>query len=131
MRSALIVRVGVSAGLAVVVRPPWFVCLRRILGPTHSDLANTLHCVGLVYARVRSADAAIEVYEEVLRIKTTALGPNHPDVASALIAYGSALEQQERWVQVQQLFLCWCLWLSHLILPPLPPLTFSAFCKLM
>src|SRR5215470_316209 len=53
------------------------------LGPFHTDLANTLNNLGVIYERVDSPAEAELCYRRAYSIATRALEPNHPFVATS------------------------------------------------
>lgn len=56
----------------------------KILGPQHTEYANTLNSIGLIYSDMAIYDSAMYYYNLVLNIKRIALGEDHISYANTL-----------------------------------------------
>jgi len=56
----------------------------KILGNQHTEYANTLHLMGIIYARMAVYDSALYYYNLALDIKKVSLGEDHSGYASTL-----------------------------------------------
>jgi tetratricopeptide (TPR) repeat protein len=77
---------------------------RAVLGENHSDVAKSLHGIGLCYDFQGNYNMALKVYDEELKIRKTALGENHPDVASSLNNIGACYDSQGNYNEAQRLY---------------------------
>jgi tetratricopeptide (TPR) repeat protein len=57
--------------------------MRAKAGPRHPELAITLNNIGALYLRMQEWEKARDAYRESVAIRVEAIGPNHPDTASA------------------------------------------------
>ena len=56
----------------------------KILGNQHTEYANTLNLIGMIYARMAVYDSALYYYNFALEIKKVSLGEDHSGYASTL-----------------------------------------------
>ena len=56
----------------------------KILGNQHTEYANTLNLIGIIYARMAVYDSALYYYNLALEIKKVSLGEDHSGYASTL-----------------------------------------------
>ena len=56
----------------------------KILGNQHTEYANTLHLIGIIYTRMAVYDSALYYYKLALEIKKVSLGEDHSGYASTL-----------------------------------------------
>jgi len=60
-------------------------------GPTHPDVAESLHLLGLILRTTGDYAGARQCYERALAIREQVLEPTHPDVAESLSGLGKLL----------------------------------------
>ncbi|HBP89569.1 MAG: tetratricopeptide repeat protein [Nitrospira sp.] len=66
------------------------------LGPGNPLLLSSLYSLATYYEDRKEYDKAAVQYERALKLKETANGPNHPDVAAILQRYGRLLQAANR-----------------------------------
>ncbi|HYR54612.1 MAG TPA: serine/threonine-protein kinase [Myxococcaceae bacterium] len=69
---------------------------KRLLGPVHRDVAQSLNNLGIAYARLDNDDQALEAYRGALSIYEQTLGPGHPRLALSLNNIGNVLRRQRK-----------------------------------
>jgi tetratricopeptide (TPR) repeat protein/CHAT domain-containing protein len=57
---------------------------QKKLGSQHTEYANTLHLIGIIYSRMAMHDSALYYYNAALDIKRVSLGEDHSSYASTL-----------------------------------------------
>ena len=68
----------------------------KTLGPTHPDVANSLHNLAILYFRQERYAEAEPLYHRAVAIIEKSLGPNHPNLAQLLTSYALQLEKTQR-----------------------------------
>jgi tetratricopeptide (TPR) repeat protein len=57
---------------------------KRARGPEHSETADALNNLGLVFQKIGDYARAVPQFQEALRIRQKILGEDHPDTAASL-----------------------------------------------
>jgi tetratricopeptide (TPR) repeat protein len=67
--------------------------MKKILSPTHVDVATTYNNIGFVYERMKEYSKALSYHEKAIKIKQKNLSPNHPQLAISYDNMGNVLNQ--------------------------------------
>src|SRR5215510_3803937 len=67
---------------------------KRLFGPVHRDVAQSLNNIGIAYARLGDDERALESYRSALAVYEQTLGPRHPRLALNLNNIGNVLRRQ-------------------------------------
>ncbi|MEH2267944.1 MAG: tetratricopeptide repeat protein [Nostoc sp.] len=88
---------------------PWYEqCLevtKQRLGNEHSDVANSLNNLALLYASQGQPSEAEPLYQQALELRRRLLGQEHPDVANSLNNLALLYNSQGRYSEAKLLYL--------------------------